>query len=67
LQLVQSPKHPSLHHRFIEQPRATITSRHKSQEATLGDDVGNLTKKAKYYEKKMEEANGQLRDIVSVS
>lgn len=51
--------------RFIAQPRAEITSKHTAQEKALGEDVSNLTKKAKYFEKQMDEANGQLRDIVS--
>ncbi|RSH78146.1 uncharacterized protein EHS24_002602 [Apiotrichum porosum] len=48
---------------FIAQPRAEITSKHTAQEKALGEDVSNLTKKAKYFEKQMDEANGQLRDI----
>jgi len=59
--------HVHSHNRFIEQPRATINARHKSQQASLTEDVANLTKKQKYYEKKMDEANGQLRDIVRIS
>lgn len=51
--------------RFIEQPRAEINAQHTRQKQSLTDDITSLDKKAKYFAKQVEEANGQLRDIVS--
>ncbi|WOO82143.1 Prefoldin subunit 1 [Vanrija pseudolonga] len=48
---------------FIEQPRSEINARHEAQQKTLTTDIDALTKKAKYFERQVEEANGQLRDI----
>ncbi|KAL7419224.1 hypothetical protein Q5752_006061 [Cryptotrichosporon argae] len=48
---------------FIEQPRAAIDAQHRELEKSLGDDVASLTKKAKYLEKQVDEANSQLKDI----
>lgn len=53
--------------RFIEQSRSSINGRHKSLETSLGEDISSLQKKQKYYDRQVEEANGQLRDIVSNS
>ncbi|EJT48134.1 hypothetical protein A1Q1_02838 [Trichosporon asahii var. asahii CBS 2479] len=49
--------------RFIEQSRSSINGRHKSLETSLGEDISSLQKKQKYYDRQVEEANGQLRDI----
>ncbi|TXT13008.1 hypothetical protein VHUM_01409 [Vanrija humicola] len=49
---------------FIQQPRSEINARHEAQQKTLTTDIDALTKKAKYFERQVEEANGQLRDIV---
>lgn len=38
----------------------------KSQERVLSEDVSNLGKKAKYLEKQLNEAQSQLKDIVSL-
>ncbi|EKC99366.1 hypothetical protein A1Q2_06303 [Trichosporon asahii var. asahii CBS 8904] len=48
---------------FIEQSRSSINGRHKSLETSLGEDISSLQKKQKYYDRQVEEANGQLRDI----
>lgn len=53
--------------RFIEQSRSSINGRHKSLETSLGEDISSLQKKQKYYDRQVEEANGQLRDIVSLA
>lgn len=50
--------------RFVEQPRSEINSTHAKQKKSLVDDIESLQKKAKYLEKQLDEANGQLRDIV---
>lgn len=51
--------------RFVEQPRTEINSTHQVQKKSLSDDIESLQKKAKYLERQLDEANGQLRDIVS--
>ncbi len=52
--------------RFIEQPRADINSKHEATKNSLSEDISSLQKKAKYLERQLEEANSQLRDIVSL-
>ena len=47
-------------------PRDTMEKDLKSQEKELSDDIVNLNKKSKYLEKQYQEANAQLRDIVSL-
>jgi prefoldin subunit 1 len=45
--------------------RDTLDSDNLKLEKTIGDDLEQLSKKAKYLEKQFNEANSQLRDIVS--
>jgi prefoldin subunit 1 len=45
--------------------RDTLDSDNLKLEKTIGDDLEQLGKKAKYLEKQFNEANSQLRDIVS--
>lgn len=45
--------------------RDTLDSENVKTEKTIGDELDSLAKKAKYLEKQFNEANSQLRDIVS--
>lgn len=45
--------------------RDTLDSDNLKLEKTIGDDLEQLVKKAKYLEKQFNEANSQLKDIVS--
>ena len=45
--------------------RDTLDSDNVKMEKTIADDLEQLGKKAKYLEKQFNEANSQLRDIVS--
>lgn len=45
--------------------RSALDVENAKLEKTLGDDLDTLGKKAKYLEKQFNEANSQLRDIVS--
>lgn len=45
--------------------RDALDNENSKLEKTLGDDLESLAKKAKYLEKQFNEANSQLRDIVS--
>jgi prefoldin subunit 1 len=47
--------------------RDTLDSDNVKMEKTIADDLEQLGKKAKYLEKQFNEANTQLRDIVSLS
>jgi prefoldin subunit 1 len=47
--------------------RDTLDSDNVKMEKTIADDLEQLGKKAKYLEKQFNEANSQLRDIVSSS
>lgn len=47
--------------------RDTLDSDNVKMEKTIADDLEQLGKKAKYLEKQFNEANSQLRDIVSPS
>jgi prefoldin subunit 1 len=47
--------------------RDTLDSDNIKMEKTIADDLEQLGKKAKYLEKQFNEANSQLRDIVSLS
>ena len=47
--------------------RDTLDSDNVKMENTIADDLEQLGKKAKYLEKQFNEANSQLRDIVSPS
>lgn len=47
--------------------RDTLDSDNVKMEKTIADDLEQLGKKAKYLEKQFNEANSQLRDIVSLS
>jgi prefoldin subunit 1 len=53
--------------RFMMRERDTLDSDNVKMEKTIADDLEQLGKKAKYLEKQFNEANSQLRDIVSVS
>lgn len=46
--------------------RDTLDSDNVKMEKTIADDLEQLGKKAKYLEKQFNEANSQLRDIVSL-
>ncbi|KAJ9123265.1 hypothetical protein QFC22_001463 [Naganishia vaughanmartiniae] len=48
---------------FIMQPRESISAEHTAQQKAISDDLSSLTKKAKYLEKQLNDAQGQLRDI----
>jgi prefoldin subunit 1 len=47
--------------------RDTLDSDNVKMEKTIADDLEQLGKKAKYLEKQFNEANSQLRDIVSLT
>jgi prefoldin subunit 1 len=51
--------------RFVMRERDTLDSDNVKMEKTIADDLEQLGKKAKYLEKQFNEANSQLRDIVS--
>ena len=53
--------------RFMMRERDTLDSDNIKMEKTIADDLEQLGKKAKYLEKQFNEANSQLRDIVSLS
>jgi prefoldin subunit 1 len=53
-------------YRFMMRERDTLDSDNVKMEKTIADDLEQLGKKAKYLEKQFNEANSQLRDIVSV-
>ncbi|TEB39932.1 Prefoldin [Coprinellus micaceus] len=48
---------------FMMVPRNTMDQELKGQEKELSDDISSLNKKAKYFEKQHNDAQGQLRDI----
>ncbi|PCH34094.1 Prefoldin [Wolfiporia cocos MD-104 SS10] len=52
---------------FMMNPRPQMEKELKAEEKELTDDINSLTKKAKYLEKQFNDAQGQLRDIVSLS
>jgi len=52
--------------RFMMRERDTLDSDNVKMEKTIADDLEQLGKKAKYLEKQFNEANSQLRDIVSL-
>lgn len=60
-------KEPKLMRRFVMRERDTLDSDNLKLEKTIGDDLEQLVKKAKYLEKQFNEANSQLKDIVSSS
>jgi prefoldin subunit 1 len=47
--------------------RDTLDSDNVKMEKTIADELEQLGKKAKYLEKQFNEANSQLRDIVSLT
>jgi prefoldin subunit 1 len=51
--------------RFVVRERDTLDSDNVRLEKTIGDELESMGKKAKYLEKQFNEANSQLRDIVS--
>ncbi|KAG5653893.1 hypothetical protein H0H81_009485 [Sphagnurus paluster] len=51
---------------FMMVPRKTMEDELKSQEKELADDITSLNKKSKYLEKQFNDAQAQLRDIVSL-
>jgi len=53
--------------RFMMRERDTLDSDNVKMEKTIADDLEQLGKKAKYLEKQFNEANSQLRDIVSLT
>lgn len=53
--------------RFVLQSREEIARDHASQDKELADDLASLSKKAKYLEKQVTDANNQLKDIVGIS
>ena len=52
--------------RFVMRERDTLDNDNVKLEKTIADDLEQLGKKAKYLEKQFNEANSQLRDIVSL-
>ncbi|KAG8980679.1 hypothetical protein FRB90_007545 [Tulasnella sp. 427] len=48
---------------FIEVPRTVMERDLKGQEKEVNDDLTNLSKKNKYLEKQLAEAQAQLKDI----
>lgn len=59
-----SIRSPRLTCRFMLAPRRTIAAEHASRTKSLSDDLVSLSKKAKYLEKQVQDANNQWRDIV---
>ena len=53
--------------RFMMKPRPDLDADNLATSKTIDADLDQLSKKAKYLEKQFNEANGQLRDIVSSS
>jgi prefoldin subunit 1 len=52
--------------RFVIRERDTLDNDNVKLEKTIGEELETLGKKAKYLEKQFNEANSQLRDIVSL-
>lgn len=52
--------------RFVQVPRRTMENELKTSEREAAEELSNLTKKAKYLEKTLNEAQSQLKDIVSL-
>ncbi|KAJ9110577.1 hypothetical protein QFC20_002906 [Naganishia adeliensis] len=48
---------------FIMQPRESISAEHTAQQKAVADDLTSLSKKAKYLEKQLNDAQSQLKDI----
>jgi prefoldin subunit 1 len=51
---------------FMMVPQKAMEQELKSQEKELTDDINGLNKKSKFLEKQFNDAQAQLRDIVSV-
>lgn len=46
------------------EPRKDIMSQQAEEDKTLGEDIAVLSKKSKFLQKQVEDAQGQLKDIV---
>jgi prefoldin subunit 1 len=51
----------------MHQPRSTISATHAARNKSLQDDLVSLTKKAKYLEKQVKDAEAQWKDIMHAS
>ncbi|KAG7562392.1 hypothetical protein FFLO_02172 [Filobasidium floriforme] len=48
---------------FLMEPRKDIRAQQTEEDKTLTEDLANLSKKAKFLQKQVDDAQGQLKDI----